>query len=55
MATRSLFDQPLPDRSRRAALRLREQLMEQLGARTVGTSQRDDTFAELPRGLIERS
>jgi site-specific DNA-methyltransferase (adenine-specific)/site-specific DNA-methyltransferase (cytosine-N4-specific) len=53
MTMRSLFDRPLPDRSRRAALRLREQLVEQYGARTAGNGKRNDPFPELPRTLVE--
>lgn len=53
MATRTLFDAPLPNQSRGTALRLREQLVEQFTARTTKKGMRHDPFPELPRSVLE--
>ena len=55
MTTRCLFEPTLPDRRKRAALRLTENLVEQVAARTHVESRRTDPFPELPRSLVVSS
>lgn len=53
MATRTLFDAPVSNQRRRSALRLREQLVEQLHARAMKREVRDDPLPDLPRSVLE--
>jgi site-specific DNA-methyltransferase (adenine-specific) len=50
---RTLFEQPLPDRSGRAALRLRDQLVEQFAGRTSKKGIRPDPLPELPQTALK--